>query len=124
MATLTIIIHIIVCFALILIVLLQTGKGASMGAAFGGSSQTIFGSSGATTFLSKLTTVAAAVFMITSLLLAFLYGPGSRSTSMVGIPSTATQQKSAPIQPQTGSPATPAPAPPAAPAAPANPVSK
>ena len=78
MATLTTIIHIVVCFALIMIVLLQTGKGASMGAAFGGSSQTVFGSGGATTFLTKMTTIAAAVFMITSLLLAFMYGPGSK----------------------------------------------
>jgi len=64
-------VHVIVCFALILIVLLQAGKGAEMGAAFGGASQTIFGSTGAVGFLTKLTTVAAIVFMITSLLLAF-----------------------------------------------------
>jgi preprotein translocase subunit SecG len=51
------------------IVLLQKGKGAEMGAAFGGSSQTLFGSRGAATFLNKLTTAAAALFMITSLLL-------------------------------------------------------
>jgi preprotein translocase subunit SecG len=63
--------HIFVCFALIMIVLLQAGKGAEMGAAFGGASQTIFGSSGAMGFLTKLTTVAAVIFMITSLLLAF-----------------------------------------------------
>ncbi len=80
MATLTTIIHVVVCLALIMIVLLQTGKGASMGAAFGGSSQTVFGSGGAATFLTKLTTVAAAVFMVTSLLLAFMYGPGSSSS--------------------------------------------
>jgi preprotein translocase subunit SecG len=65
------VIHVIVCFALVLIVLLQAGKGAEMGAAFGGASQTLFGSSGAMGFLTKLTTVAAIVFMITSLLLAF-----------------------------------------------------
>ncbi|OGP93125.1 MAG: preprotein translocase subunit SecG [Deltaproteobacteria bacterium RBG_16_48_10] len=65
------VLHILVCFALILIVLLQAGKGAEMGAAFGGASQTIFGSTGAMGFLSKLTTIAAVVFMITSLLLAF-----------------------------------------------------
>ena len=64
-------VHILVCIALILIVLLQAGKGAEMGAAFGGASQTIFGSSGAMGFLTKLTTIAAVVFMITSLLLAF-----------------------------------------------------
>ena len=61
MPVLVIVLHIIVCIALIMIVLLQTGKGADMGAAFGGgSSQTLFGSTGASTFLSKATTVAAA----------------------------------------------------------------
>ncbi len=65
------ILHVFVCFALILIVLLQAGKGAEMGAAFGGSSQTLFGSAGAMGFLTKLTTFAAVVFMITSLVLAF-----------------------------------------------------
>jgi preprotein translocase subunit SecG len=58
-----------------MIVLLQTGKGADMGAAFGGgSSQTLFGSTGASTFLSKATTVAAIVFMLTSLTLAYMAG--------------------------------------------------
>ena len=67
----------LVCIFLILIVLLQSGKGAEMGAAFGGSSQTLFGSRGAATFLNKLTTVAAVVFMITSLLLTMLTTKGS-----------------------------------------------
>ncbi|MGQ9645435.1 MAG: preprotein translocase subunit SecG [Thermodesulfobacteriota bacterium] len=71
MLTMITILHILVCFALVLIVLLQAGKGAELGAAFGGASQTIFGSAGAMGFLSKLTTVAAVIFMITSLLLAF-----------------------------------------------------
>jgi preprotein translocase subunit SecG len=65
------VVHILVCFALILIVLLQAGKGAEMGAAFGGASQTIFGSAGAMGFLSKLTTLVAVLFMITSLVLTF-----------------------------------------------------
>jgi len=64
------ILHVLVCFFLILIVLIQSSKGAEMGAAFGGSSQTIFGSRGAATVFSKLTTIAAVVFMMTSLLLA------------------------------------------------------
>ena len=64
--------HVLTGVALILIVLLQTGKGASMGAAFGGSSQTIFGATGALGLLGKLTTVAAIVFMLTSLTLAVL----------------------------------------------------
>jgi len=69
--TVIVVVHILVCIALILIVLLQAGKGAEMGAAFGGASQTIFGSAGAMGFLSKLTTVAAIIFMVTSLLLTF-----------------------------------------------------
>ncbi len=73
MSILLVTIHVVVSIALILIVLLQTGKGADMGAAFGaGSSQTLFGSSGASTFLGKATTVAAIIFMITSLSLAYM----------------------------------------------------
>lgn len=64
------IIHLIVCMFLIFIVLIQSSKGAELGAAFGGSSQTLFGSRGAATMLSKLTTIAAVVFMLTSLFLA------------------------------------------------------
>jgi preprotein translocase subunit SecG len=85
-------IHIVVCIALILIVLLQTGKGADMGAAFGGgTSQTLFGSTGASTFLSKLTTAAAIIFMITSLSLAYLSGSRDRESIMTGSESTVTQ---------------------------------
>lgn len=79
--TIIIVLHILVCFALILIVLLQAGKGAEMGAAFGGASQTIFGSAGAMGFLSKLTTVAAVIFMITSLILT--YSSTKRASTVV-----------------------------------------
>lgn len=73
MYTLMIVIHVMVSLALILIVLLQTGKGASMGAGFGGgSNQTIFGSRGTATFLSKVTTGAAVMFMLSSLSLALM----------------------------------------------------
>ncbi len=66
------IIHILMCVLLILIVLLQTGKGADIGAAFGGgSSQTIFGSAGPGGFLTKITTVVAIIFMATSISLAY-----------------------------------------------------
>ena len=68
------VLHVIVCVALIMIVLLQTGKGAEMGAAFGGSTQTVFGSSGPAGFLNKLTTGVAIFFMITSLSLCYLSG--------------------------------------------------
>jgi len=79
MYTLIAIIHVIVCLILMAVVLLQAGKGAEMGAAFGGSSQTIFGSRGAATFLSKLTVGAAILFMVTSLSLSVL----SRERSMI-----------------------------------------
>ncbi|MBU2548185.1 MAG: preprotein translocase subunit SecG, partial [Proteobacteria bacterium] len=73
MGTIFVIIHVLVCIALILIVLLQTGKGANMGAAFGGgASQTVFGSTGATGFLGKITAAAAIIFMLTSLGLTFM----------------------------------------------------
>ena len=67
MSILITIIHIVVCLALILIVLLQTGKGANMGSLFGGgASSSLFGSGGAATFLTKATTIAAIIFMVTS----------------------------------------------------------
>ena len=82
MYTLIVILHVIVCVALILVILLQTGKGSDIGAVFGGgSSQTLFGSTGPTSFLSKLTAGAAIVFMLTSLFLA--YFSGSRSSSSI-----------------------------------------
>jgi preprotein translocase subunit SecG len=64
--------HVMVCLILIVVVLLQRGKGAEIGAVFGGgASTTIFGSRGAGNFLTRLTTGAAIVFMATSLLLAY-----------------------------------------------------
>ncbi len=70
MRILLISIHVIVSAILIGMVLLQKGKGADIGAAFGGASNTVFGPRGAQSFLSKLTTGAAVIFMITSLALA------------------------------------------------------
>lgn len=71
MFTLIVVIHLICCLFLIGVVLLQQGKGADMGAVFGGSSSTIFGSGGAGNFLTRLTTGAAVVFMLTSLTLTY-----------------------------------------------------
>ncbi len=65
-------IHIIACVTIIFVILLQTSKGSSIGSAFGGASQTLFGSTGAATFLSKVTTSVAVVFMLTSLGLSIL----------------------------------------------------
>ena len=68
------IVHVVVAVALIFIVLLQTGRGSEIGAAFGGgSSQTLFGSSGSSGFMTKLTTAAVVIFMVTSLGLAYIY---------------------------------------------------
>lgn len=77
MHTLVTVLHIVACVMLICVVLLQAGKGADMGAAFGGSSQTIFGSGGPGTFLGKMTTVVAAVFMLTSLFLSYAVYKGT-----------------------------------------------
>ena len=74
MLTTIAVIHIVATIALILIVLLQTGRGSEIGVAFGGgSSQTLFGSSGSSAFMTKLTTAVVIIFMITSLLLAYFY---------------------------------------------------
>jgi preprotein translocase subunit SecG len=68
------VLHVIVCFFLIAVVLLQRGKGAEMGAVFGGgASSTVFGSRGAGNFLTLLTKICAALFMMTSLSLSYLY---------------------------------------------------
>jgi len=93
MSTILIIIHVFVCIALIMIVLFQSGKGADMGAAFGGgSSNTLFGSTGASTFLSKATTVAAVIFMLTSLGLAYMSTHRMGKTSvMEDVPAPITQ---------------------------------
>jgi preprotein translocase subunit SecG len=67
------VLHVVVCVFLIAVVLLQRGKGAEMGAVFGGgASSTVFGSRGGANFLTKMTTVSAALFMITSLSLAYI----------------------------------------------------
>lgn len=89
MTILLVIIHVLVCVALIMIVLLQTGKGADIGAAFGGgASNTLFGTSGASTFLSKATTVAAIVFMLTSLVLAYITSHRPSSSVVTEIPAS------------------------------------
>lgn len=100
MTILLIVIHIVVCIALIMIVLLQTGKGADMGAAFGGgSSQTLFGSTGASTFLSKATTAAAVIFMVTSLGLAYISSHRTGTESIVTSTPAASPAQPAPAAP-------------------------
>jgi preprotein translocase subunit SecG len=131
--TLVLVVHVIVCVALILIILLQSGKGADIGAVFGGgSSQTVFGSTGASTFLSKVTIGAAVVFMVTSIILTYFSGKGGMVTerSMVTeqaapqAPVTAPAPGAESSQPAEGTPQSqsapkPAESAPAAPSAPA-----
>ena len=81
METLILIVHIFVALLLILVVLLQSGKGGGMGATFGGASQQIFGGRGAGSFLTKITTGAAIIFFLTSLTLSMI---GSKGPSVVG----------------------------------------
>jgi preprotein translocase subunit SecG len=111
--------HVFVSIAMIGIVLLQSGKGAEMGASFGaGGSQTVFGASGGNTFMNKLTTGAAIIFMLTSLTLAHLSSSANSSSMMSGKsapakPAAPAQQSApaAPAAPQGAAPVQPAPAP-------------
>jgi preprotein translocase subunit SecG len=92
--TLFIILHVFVCFMMIGAILLQSGKGAEIGAAFGGSSQTVFGSRGPANFLSKLTVVVAAIFMLTSFSLAILAKQRNAASTVIDL-----EQKSEPAAP-------------------------
>jgi len=117
METLVLTLHYVVCFMLIVMILLQAGKGADIGAVFGGASQTMFGSRGPATFLNKLTIGVAMGFLVTSIALAHISktkGGGSVldkapvTEQAPAAPTDATQQPAAPAQPLA--PAAPAPA--------------
>ena len=89
--TLLLVIHVICCISLILIVLLQAGKGASLGAAFGGgSSQTVFGA-GSASFIGRITWVMFAAFLTTSLLLTIIspYDNGETGSGAAGLEAVA-----------------------------------
>ncbi len=73
--------HVIICVLVIVLVLLQNGKGAEMGATFSGASGTMFGSQGSVPFLTKLITVCAALFFISSLNLNYLVGKQAKGAS-------------------------------------------
>jgi preprotein translocase subunit SecG len=92
------VVHVIVCVFLIIVVLLQRGKGAEIGAVFGGGGgSTLFGSRGAGNFLTRLTTGAALVFMVTSLSLAYFADTGTRSTLFEEDAPAASESKPSPF---------------------------
>ena len=105
MTTFVTVIHIITCVLLVLVVLIQSGKGAEISASFSGSSQTVFGSSGGANFFTQFTQGAAAVFFVTSLALTILGGQTKKSL----FESTAAPAPVAPVtstkQPEPGTPA-------------------
>src|ERR1700684_183639 len=99
-------IHVIVCLFLVVVVLLQSGKAADLAGAFGGmGSQTVFGPRGSATAFSKATTIAAALFMVTSLSLSIMAtraGRGSPALLQKATKPAAGQQQQAPAVPQPG----------------------
>ena len=96
-------IHVIVCIFLILVVLLQQGKGADLSVFVGGSTQAAFGARGATTLLHKLTVISFAIFILTTLLIGIPQTRG-RSTVMSDVPATNESPAPAPAAPATPAP--------------------
>ncbi|MDH5668327.1 MAG: preprotein translocase subunit SecG [Nitrospira sp.] len=104
--TLIVILHVFICFLMIGAILLQAGKGAEIGASFGGSSQTVFGSRGPANFLSKLTVVVAAVFMMTSLTLAILAKERNMASTVIDLnQKTESAAPAAPVETPADTPA-------------------
>ena len=112
------VVHVVVCFFLIIVVLLQSGKAADLAGAFGGmGSQTAFGPRGSATLLSKATTISAVLFMITSLSLSILATRGSGGPGKTVLDTAPAKQ----TQTTPAKPAQPAPRPQGAPVAPGQP---
>ncbi len=122
MVTIILVIHVLIAIALVVLVLIQQGKGADIGAAFGsGASQTVFGSRGAASFLTRTTAALAAGFFITSLSLAYISGnrTDEKSVTELSVPAKSSDLPTlpsgmAPVSSGIAPPAT-APAQPAAP---------
>jgi preprotein translocase subunit SecG len=94
------IVHVIVCLFLIVVVLLQSGKAADLAGAFGGmGSQTVFGPRGSANALSKATTVAAALFMVTSMSLSIYATRGGRAPSLLDKASKPSGKQTLPVIP-------------------------
>ena len=88
--TVVIVVHLLVAIGVVVLVLLQQGKGADAGASFGsGASATVFGSHGSSTFLSRFTAILAGVFFVTSLGLAFFATEQASQLSKAGLPDPA-----------------------------------
>lgn len=102
-------VHVLVCVFLILVVLLQQGKGADLSVFGGGSTQTAFGARGATTLLHKLTVASFVIFIVTTVSIALV--KGNTGTVMSGTASKAAATRTAPAKPAPAVPAAPAPAP-------------
>jgi preprotein translocase subunit SecG len=99
------VIHVLICLFLIVVVLLQTGKGADMGAVFGGGSQTLFGSGGAGNFLTRLTTGTAIAFMVTSLILTYCASRTATSNLIERLPAPAAAPEAPPAAENPAAPA-------------------
>jgi len=118
MTTFVTVIHIITCCLIVIVVLMQSGKGADISATLGGSSNTVFGSSGGANFFTKTTFVLAAIFMTTSLGLTILGGREKRSVfDSAPITTTPADSSSIPVDPAAPKADAPKAAAPAAPAA-------
>ncbi len=84
LSNLLLVVHLVLAITIIVLVLLQQGKGADMGAAFGGgSSQSLFGARGSANFLSRTTSITMTLFFVTSLVLAFLYTRTGEQQSVI-----------------------------------------
>jgi preprotein translocase subunit SecG len=105
MQTALVVLHLLICIALIVIVLLQTGKGSEIGAVFGSSSQTLFGPTGGGTFFGKLTSAVAIIFLITSLILASRSSRVTDESVMTGVKPSATAPAATEIEIPGGTPA-------------------
>lgn len=101
MASILLVVHVLAAVAIVVLVLMQQGRGADMGAAFGGGSQTLFGARGSANFLTRLTALLAAIFFATSLTLAYIYARGTQPQSVTE------QVVEQPTQPQGDIPQTP-----------------
>ena len=88
MEKITLVVHILLAFSIIGLIMIQQGKGADAGASFGGgASQTVFGGQGSSNFLSRLTAIGAAVFFVTSMVLAVVASDKAKGINDLGMPS-------------------------------------